>query len=149
MSGSSQPTLLVRRSFDPSLPGFIIAAIWSALETSAYQQIWVHCQLQIVAGAGMGLQERFRSLTSLTRTADRLPWLINQQLVTLRWLTLTKSKWPRRVLVFIGTVCGKVQPMKHFATLPDQQDPWNVSLQHGSYIFHPCPFHCHLYFLQC
>lgn len=75
------------------------------------QQIWVHCQLQIFAGAGMGLQERFRSLT---RTVDRLPWLINHQLVTLRWLTQTKSKWPNGVLVFIGTVYRTVemQPVK-------------------------------------
>lgn len=111
MSGSLEPPLLVTGSFDPSLSGFIIVATWSVLETSAHQQFWVHCQLQIFAGPGMGLQERFRSLT---RAVDRMPWLINHQLVTLRWLTQKKSKWSNGVLRFIGTAYGTVemQPVK-------------------------------------
>ncbi len=54
----------------------------------------------------MGLQERFRSLT---RAVDRMPWLINHQLVTVRWLTQKGSKWSNGVLHFIGTVYGTVE----------------------------------------
>lgn len=39
MSESLQHTLLVTGRFDPSLPGFIIAATWPVLETSLYLQI--------------------------------------------------------------------------------------------------------------
>lgn len=111
-SGSLEPTFPVTGGYDPSLPRFIIVATWSALEMSAYQQIQVHCQLHIFAAAGTGLQEGFRSLKG---AVDRMPRLINHQLVPLRRLMLTKSKWPNGVLGFIGTVYGtvEVQPVKH------------------------------------
>lgn len=143
MSGSLEPTPEVIRSFDPSLSGFIIVATWFVLQTSAYRQIWVHCQLQILAGAGKGLQERFRSLT---RTVDRMPWLINHQLATLRWLTERKSKWPNGVLGFIGTVYGTVemQPVKrpgpphHLSTKTHEM--FLYSMLHISFIHLPSIF---------
>ena len=76
MSGSLEATPEAIRSFDPSLSGFIIVATWFVLQTSAYWQIWVHCQLQILAGAGKGLRERFRSLTRASQQnapSNKLP----------------------------------------------------------------------------
>lgn len=48
----------------------------------------------------LGVHVRFRSLT---RAVNSMLWLINHQLVTLWWLTQTKTKWPNRVLIFTRT----------------------------------------------
>lgn len=49
MSGILEPKVL--------FIGKVIVTTWSGLEMSAYQQIWVHWQLQIFARAGMGVQK--------------------------------------------------------------------------------------------
>lgn len=105
MSGSLEATLRVIGSFDPSVSGFIIAATWFVLQISKFGFI---LKCRFFSGVGTGLRE------SLTRMVDRMPWLINHQLVTLRWLTHTKSKWPNGVLVLIGTAYGtaETQPVK-------------------------------------
>lgn len=70
-----------------------------ALDVSLSANLAYLSTADFFAKPGMSLQERFRSLT---RMVDSMPRLINHQLVTLRWLTQTKTKWPHGSWISLG-----------------------------------------------